>query len=149
MDAKLAKIGMLGCTERIMDELKAMILSVQEVNKSLKEIENLVENLSLEEVVKNIDSLAKVASLKTNVKYDPKEMEIMSKMMECNISLAAIYMTEEIPTIREMSRILAQIHLVVDEYEECFGGREGTVMPSNEFYKILFALINTRILVQK
>lgn len=149
MNTQLAKIGMIGCTKRILDEIKEIITSIDEVNQSIKEVEELTKGLSLGEIVGNVEILARMAALQTKVEHNSKEIKTATKLMEAHSELARIYITEEIPTAREMSRTLAKLHLALEEFEEVFKDKKGVKMPSNELYKIMFALINTRIIAQK
>lgn len=149
MNTQLAKIGMINCIKGILDEIKEIVTSVEEVNQSIKEVEELTKGLNIADMLGNIETIAKMAALQTKVEHNSKEMQAATKIMAVHGELTRIYITEEIPTVREMSRILAMLHLALEEFEKVFKDKKDVKMPSNELYKVMFSLINIRIMAQK
>ena len=69
--------------------------------------------------------------------------------MDCHLRLIEIYLTEKIPTIREIASLLAEVQLAIDAYEKVFANKKGAKMPDKEFYHNMFLLLNARIVGQQ
>lgn len=149
MNKELARLTILGMTRKVADNISDMIRSVDTVEAQIEEIKNVVEGMSLLEMLLGVEEIAKVAAKNTKVKQTPEERNALSSLMECHLGLTEIYLTGKIPTIREISNLLANIQLAIDEYEKVFANKKGAKMPDKEFYQNMFLLLNARIVGQQ
>ena len=149
MNKELARLTILGMTRKVADNISDMIRSVDTVEAQIEEIKNVVEGMSLLEMLLGAREIAKVAAKNTKVEQTPEERNALSSLIECYLGLTEIYLTEKIPTIREISNLLANIQLAIYEYEKVFADNKGAKMPDKEFYEHMFLLLNTRIVGQQ
>ena len=149
MNKELAKITILGMTRKVADNISDMIRSVDTVEAQIEEVKNIVEGMSLLEMLLGVEEIAKIAAKNTKVKQTPEERKALSSLMDCHLRLTEIYLTEKIPTIREISLLLAEVQLAIDKYEKVFANKKGAKMPDKEFYHNMFLLLNARIIGQQ
>ena len=149
MNKELAKITILGMTRKVADNISDMIRSVDTVEAQIEEVKNIVEGMSLLEMLLGVEEIAKIAAKNTKVKQTPEERKALSSLMDCHLRLTEIYLTEKIPTIREISLLLAEVQLAIDKYEKVFADKKGAKMPDKEFYHNMFLLLNARIVGQQ
>lgn len=149
MNKELARITILGMTKRVADNINNMIRSVDTVEAQIKEVKNIVEEMSLLEMLLGVEEIAKIAAKNTKVEQTPEERKALSSLMDCHLRLIEIYLTEKIPTIREIASLLAEVQLAIDAYEKVFANKKGAKMPDKEFYHNMFLLLNARIVGQQ
>ena len=149
MNKELAKITILGMTRKVADNISDMIRSVDTVEAQVEEVKNIVEGMSLLEMILGVEEIAKIAAKNTKVKQTPEEIRALSSLMDCHLRLTEIYLTEKIPTIREIALLLAEVQLAIDAYEKVFANKKGAKMPDKEFYHNMFLLLNARIVGQQ
>lgn len=149
MNKELARITILGMTKRVADNINNMIRSVDTVEAQIKEVKNIVEEMSLLEMLLGVEEIAKIAAKNTKVEQTPEERKALSSLMDCHLRLIEIYLTEKIPTIREIASLLAEVQLAIDAYEKVFANKKGAKMPDKEFYQNMFLLLNARIVGQQ
>lgn len=149
MNKELAKITILGMTRKVADNISDMIRSVDTVEAQVEEVKNIVEGMSLLEMLLGVEEIAKIAAKNTKVKQTPEEIRALSSLMDCHLRLTEIYLTEKIPTIREIALLLAEVQLAIDAYEKVFANKKGAKMPDKEFYHNMFLLLNARIVGQQ
>ena len=144
----IAKETVLALTESIYDDLERTIKSVSLVNESMEAIDDIIKDMSLIEVLLNVDSITEKMMAQNRVK-DEKEKAILIPLMQANMDLKSICIKREIPTIREYSRILSELQIGLDKFEEFYKDNKEVKIPGGEFYKKLFTLLNFRIIIQK
>lgn len=149
MNKELARVTILGMTRKVADNISDMIRSVDTVEAQIEEVKNIVEGMSLLEMLLGVEEIAKIAAKNTKVKQTPEERKALSSLMDCHLRLTEIYLTEKIPTIREISLLLAEVQLAIDKYEKVFADKKGAKMPDKEFYHNIFLLLNARIIGQQ
>ena len=149
MNKELARITILGMTKRVADNINDMIRSVDTVEAQIEEVKNIVEGMSLLEMLLGVEEIAKIAAKNTKVEQTPEERKALSSLMDCHLRLIEIYLTEKIPTIREIASLLAEVQLAIDAYEKVFANKKGAKMPDKEFYHNMFLLLNARIVGQQ
>ena len=149
MNKELARITILGMTKRVADNINDMIRSVDTVKAQIKEVKNIVEEMSLLGMLLGAEEIAKIAAKNTKVEQTPEERKALSSLMDCHLRLIEIYLTEKIPTIREIASLLAEVQLAIDAYEKVFANKKGVKMPDKEFYHNMFLLLNARIVGQQ
>ena len=149
MNKELARITILGMTKRVADNINDMIRSVDTVQAQIKEVKNIVEEMSLLGMLLGAEEIAKIAAKNTKVEQTPEERKALSSLMDCHLRLIEIYLTEKIPTIREIASLLAEVQLAIDAYEKVFANKKGAKMPDKEFYHNMFLLLNARIVGQQ
>lgn len=149
MNKELARVTILGMTRKVADNISDMIRSVDTVEAQIEEVKNIVEGMSLLEMLLGVEEIAKIAAKNTKVKQTPEERKALSSLMDCHLRLTEIYLTEKIPTIREISLLLAEVQLAIDKYEKVFADKKGAKMPDKEFYHNMFLLLNARIIGQQ
>ena len=144
----IAKETVLALTESICDDLEITIKSVSLVNESMEAIDDIIKDMSLIEVLLNVDSITEKMMAQNRVK-DEKEKAILIPLMQAHMDLKSICIKREIPTIREYSRILSELQIGLDKFEEFYKDNKEVKIPGGEFYKKLFTLLNFRIIIQK
>ena len=149
MNKELARVTILGMTRKVADNISDMIRSVDTVEAQIEEVKNIVEGMSLLEMLLGVEEIAEIAAKNTKVKQTPEERKALSSLMDCHLRLTEIYLTEKIPTIREISLLLAEVQLAIDKYEKVFADKKGAKMPDKEFYHNMFLLLNARIVGQQ
>ena len=149
MNKELARITILGMARKVADNISDMIRSVDTVEAQVEEVKNIVEGMSLLEMLLGVEEIAKIAAKNTKVKQTPEEIRALSSLMDCHLRLTEIYLTEKIPTIREIALLLAEVQLAIDAYEKVFANKKGAKMPDKEFYHNMFLLLNARIVGQQ
>ena len=149
MNKELARVTILGMTRKVADNISDMIRSVDTVEAQIEEVKNIVEEMSLLQMLLGVEEIAKIAAKNTKVKQTPEERKALSSLMDCHLRLTEIYLTEKIPTIREISLLLTEVQLAIDKYEEVFADKKGAKMPDKEFYHNMFLLLNARIVGQQ
>lgn len=149
MNKELARVTILGMTRKVADNISDMIKSIDTVEAQIEEVKNIVEEMSLLQMLLGVEEIAKIAAKNTKVKQTPEERKVLSSLMDCHLRLTEIYLTEKIPTIREISLLLAEVQLAIDKYEKVFVDKKGAKMPDKEFYHNMFLLLNARIVGQQ